>query len=346
MYRIACALILVGQLAPAVDLYETGFENFTPGADRIAGASASGGNGAIPGTDGWTGTHGGQDRSGILAESGHALPGVGNAAYLGGNTASILTGGSAIYVRKVFNYQPVAAGQEVVTLRVMAGIKDSTGLTRDNFEFLLYNNNALSGGSGAYPLAGIQFDNSQINSATLKPYQAVYRYGYDTATQSLRYVNTGVTFLYDTLQELELRINFRTNRWSAALDDVPLFSDLVFYAGPQSLNLGSLLVQCRPTLTFAPGSNYLLFDDLSVTAAGPLATAPPDLAYDPSSGAKLRWLQEAGYRYQVRFSDGLSAWQSAAAPAAADTTGYSGSWADPAARTARRRFYQVLRTAP
>ena len=347
MYRIACALCLVGQTASAVDLYETGLENFIPGADRIAGAPASGSKGAIPGTDGWTGSHAGQDRSGIMAESGHAIPGVGNAAYIGGNSASILSGGGTMYVRKAFNYQPVASGQEVVTVSVLAGIKDSTGLTRDNFEFIIYNYIVLNNGAiQSYPLAGIQFDNSQINPATLKPYQAVYRYSYDSATQSLRYSNTGVTFLYDTLQDLEMRINYRTNRWSASLEGVPLFTDLTFYAGPQALNLGSLVVQCRASVNFAPGTNYMLFDDLSVAANGPLATAPPDLSYQSTSGVQLRWLQEAGYRYQVRFSDGLSAWQVLQASAVAESTGYSGILADASAASARRRFYQVLRTAP
>ena len=38
-------------------------------------------------------------------------------------------------------------------------------------------------------------------------------------------------FLYDVLMELIVRINFRTNRWTATLDGVDIFSDEVFYSG-------------------------------------------------------------------------------------------------------------------
>ena len=290
----------------ALDLYSTDFSSFTSGADRIAGAPASGVTPAIPATDGWTGSHAGQDRSGILSEADHAIPGIGNAAYLGGTTAAILTGGAAMFVRKTFNYLPVTAGNEVVTIRVLAGIKDSSGLTRDNFEFLIYNNNSLGGGTaGAFPLAGIQFDNSRVNPQTASPYRAVYRYGYDAASQTVRYVDTGVTFVYDTLQELEIRINFRTNLWSAWIDTVPLFTDITCYLGPYARNLGSLVVQCRASTTFAPGSNYMLFDDLSIDAAPPAEVTTPELTFTTASGAMLSWYQEAGYKYEIKYSGTL-----------------------------------------
>ena len=335
--------------ARGVDLYGTDFSLFIPGADRIAGAPASGSTPIIPAMDGWTGTHAGQDRSGIIAEADHAISGIGNAAYLGGNTSPVLTGGAAMYVRKSYNYAPVATGNEIVTLRVLAGIKDSSGLTRDDFEFLIYNNNSLGGGAaGAWPLAGIQFDNSQINPQTFQPYQAVYRYGYDTTTQSLRYVNTGVTFIYDSLQELELRINFRTNLWSATLDTVPLFSDIPFYNGPYARNLGSLLVQCRATAALAPGGNYLLFDDLSVRAEPVAAALPPELTVTTGAGAALQWHQEAGYYYEIQYADVIGFWKAdlPGASGSAVNTGFTGRLTDSSAAGVPRRFYQLTRTPP
>ena len=343
VWLLATAFALSLSSTGAAELYGTDFASFTPGPDRIAGTSV------IPATEGWTGTHAGQDRSGILAEAEHAISGIGNAAYVGGNTSSLLTGGAAMFVRKTYNYAPVTAGNEIVTLRVLAGIKDSTGLTRDNFEFLIYNNNSLGGGAaGAFPLAGIQFDNSQINPQTARPYQAVYRYSYDNATQSLRYVNTGVTFVYDALQELELRINYRTNLWSATLDSVPLFSDLPFYQGSNARNLGSLLVQCRANSSFAPGSNYLLFDDLAVRAEPPAAALPPELTYTAGAGAALRWYQEAGYHYEIRYLDAPGLWKSdlVGAAATAAATGFSGSLLDATSAGLPRRFYQLIRTPP
>lgn len=332
----------------ALDLYSTDFSNFTFGADRIAGAPASGISPAIPATDGWTGSHAGQDRSGILSEADHAIPGIENAAYLGGNTGTILTGGAAMFVRKTFNFVPVTAGNEVVTIRVLAGIKNSSGLTRDNFEFLIYNNNSLGGGTaGAFPLAGIQFDNSRVNPLTASPYRAVYRYGYDTASQTVRYVDTGVTFVYDTLQELEIRINFRTNLWSAWIDTVPLFSDITCYLGPYARNLGSLVAQCRASTTFAPGSNYMLFDELSVDAAPPAEVTTPELTYVKESGAKLSWYQEAGYQYEIRYADDLTLWKTGlpGAIATASSTGFTGTLTDSDTGLSKR-FYKLIRTTP
>lgn len=349
MLRFATApwFLLLVSLAPAGTLYTTGFENFTPGPDRIAGAPALG----IPGTDGWTGSHPGQDRSGIYAEADHALPGVGNAAYIGGNTASILSGNATMFVRKALNVQPwspPATQEEVVTLRVLIGIKDSGMGMRDNFELVIYNNNTLSGGTGSWPIAGIQFDNSQLNPTTLRPWQNIYRYSYDPAVGGMRYLSTGATFLYDVLQALELRINYRTNRWSATLDSVPLFSDLTFYSGPQSLNLGSVLFRCQASSLFAPGSNYMLFDDLSISMDPLPAAAPPDLTYSPTAGAQLRWTQEAGYGYGLQWSENLTAWQfvSGSPSASPPTTGYTGTLTDPAALSRPRRFYRLRRTDP
>lgn len=335
----------------AVELYSTDFSNFTPGADRIAGAPASGSSPAIPATDGWTGSHAGQDRSGILAEADHAIPGIGNAAYLGGNPNPIFTGTASMFVRKSFNYNPVTAGNEVVTIRVLAGLKDSTGLTRDNFDFLIYNIPTSTGGGQpmSQALAGIQFDNSRINPQTSSPYKAVYRYGYDTASQSVKYVDTGVTFVYDTLQELEIRINFRTNLWSAWLDTVPLFSDITCYIGPYARNLGSLLVQCRATSTFAPGSNYLLFDDLSINADPPDAVTAPELAFTTAARARLTWYQEAGYRYEIKYANTLSGPWLTGLPGAISTagsTGFTGSLTDAAVSGVARRFYQLTRSPP
>lgn len=343
----ALCLLLFLRLAHATELYTTGFENFTPGADRIAGASAQG----IPATDGWTGSHAGQDRSGIMAEADHALPGIGNAAYIGGNTAPIASGGATLFVRKTLNSQPWAppgSKEEIVTIRTLVGIKDSTGGFRDNFEVVIYNNNALSGGSGAFPIAGIQFDNSQLNPATLRPWQNIYRYSYDTGAAQMRYVSTGATFVYDTLQALEIRINYRANRWSATLDSVPLFSDLTFYSGPQSLNLGSVLFRCQVTSLISPGGNYMLFDDLFISMESLPAPEPPDIVHSILTGSALRWAQEAGYGYELQWSEEMSLWQSVSGSPSASpvSTGYTGSLTDASSAGVAQRFYRLLRTDP
>ena len=349
MFRFPLFLWWAGTCASAVELYSTGFENFTPGPDRIAGVPASGTNPVIPATDGWTGSHAGQDRTGIFSEAEHAIPGIGHAAYFGGNTAPIFTGGPGIFVRKILNYDPLAQGTEVVTYRLRMGVQDSSGFNRDNFEFLLYTNNALGGGAaGSYPLGGIQFDNTQLNPASGKPWQEIYRYSYDTAPASMRYTSTGVTFLYGTLHDLEIRVNFRTNKWSAALDTVPLFSDLPFYNGPYARNVGSVLIQSKVSSALLPGNNYLLVDDLTITAEPLPAPGLPDLIWSRDEGVQLKWEQEAGYRYEVRSAADLGFWTKVSGGEAktATTTAFSGSFTDASSVGIPRRFYKIIRSWP
>ena len=327
------------------ELYYTGFDSFTPGFDTIVGK------------DGWTGSssHAGLKLSGVDAEATHGVAGIGNAAFIGGN-ATILgpTVSKTVNVRKAITIDPVALGEEVVLFRVNVGIKDSTpsaATRRDDFEFAFYNQSSQL-------LAFIQFDNSTIDPITTLPEQTIWRSSY--IGTSLTPVSTGAVFYYDLLMELVVRINYRTNRWSAVLDGVDIFTDEVFYGGPLTKNLGVVAAQMQIAATAvsvvtqergpAPGDNYMLFDDFAVRADPVPDPLIVDFTRNPLTGiTQLTWLTEALYKYQVQYTDDLNQpWKSdliGSLTTPADT-GISPVFIDATAFGKARRFYRVLRSLP
>ena len=331
--------------ASAGELYYTGFESFPVGNNTIAG------------TDGWTGSasHLTLNLSGVDSEADHLVAGIGNAGFIGGNSAVLTPGTSTtVNVRRAINVDPVALDQEILQFYVNCGISDSSpsgGATRrDNFEFAFYNQ------SGQL-LGFVQFDNSSINVTTGQPYQRILRSNY--TGNSFTKVSTGAIFFYNLLMQFGVRINFRTNRWTASLDGVELFSDEVFYSGPNTRNMGVMAVQMQIVSTAlyqgtgqmgpAPGNNYMLFDDFGLR----IDPLPPveilDFQRDPLNGAvRLRWLTEALYRYQVLYSDNLTTWNSdlPASTITASSTGQSPVFTDFTAAPRARRYYQLVRSLP
>jgi len=302
MFRaLLSALALLALPLPAGEIYYTGFENFPPGNDTIAG------------TDGWTGssTHTGRALSGIDAEADHLISGIGHAAAIGGNNTVLPpppTVSRTVNVRRAFNLDPVALGQEVAQFHVTLGIKDSTftGLAtrRDNFQFAFYN-------SSGHLLAFLQFDNTTLDTLTQAPAQKIWRSSYSGA--SLTKLDTGFTFFYDILMQLRVRINFRTNRWTASLDGLDLFTDQPFYTGPNPRNLGTIApemyihypVALNPA-TLTPGDNYMLFDDFALRLDPVPAPFFYSLTFNPAGAPQLTWLTEALYRYQLQYTDDLT----------------------------------------
>jgi hypothetical protein len=336
----AAVFCLLAAPAAAGERYYTDFESFAPGFDTLVGS------------DGWQGSsaHNGLRLSGIDAESMHGVIGLGNAAFLGGNTAIVpLAAGRTVNVRRNVGIDPSALGEEVVTFRCLVGIKDSTGNTigtrRDNFEFAIYN-------TSSQLLGSIQFDNSTLDTASGTPKRNIYRTQWNTALSRFDLVNTNAVFLHDTIQQLEIRINFLANRWSLSLDAIDIFDDLPFHTGPRIRNLGPIAAQLQivgTSLTGSPqpGDNYLLFDDWLVRTDPP-AIPQPAISRSAANGAvTLTFPQEAGYQYLVQFSPTLSDWQSSLPGAyfTASTTG-TGSFTDTTASGKPTRFYRITRSFP
>jgi|GEM_PF-307674 len=349
---VICASLLRITLS-AGELYYTGFENFPASSDpRVAGGLA--------GIDGWTGSsaHLTLNLAGTFTEAVHLISGIQNAAIIGGNDNTMPANASSTYrtvnVRKAINVDPVALGQEAVQFRVNFGIKDSTSSTfqtrRDNFEFAFYNQ--------AGQLIGfIQFDNSTIDNTTGAPTQAILRSNYNTTSSGWEKAPTGLVFYYQLLMELVVRINFRTNRWTATLDGLDIFADQVFYTGTNARNLGFVAAQMQIVNPAGapigsqlwPGNNYMLFDDFAVRIDPIPDVAVLDFTRNALTGAtSMTWWTEALYKYQVYYSDDLTQWKSdlAGSYLTAASTGTSPVFTDPSAAGKAKRFYRVVRTLP
>lgn len=320
------------QAAVAGEVYFTGFESppFVVGDDKIAG------------TDGWTGSHAGLKLHGILSESSHGVLQLGNAAVLGGNPQTAASTNKNVYVRRAVNLDPLALNQEVVTFRVACGLKDSAAaLRRDNFEFLIYNAN-----STPQLLGGIQFDNTTLDTTTLKPRRLLYRLSWNGT--AFQYLNTGSTFFPETMEALEYRINFRTNRWSASLGGVPLFEDVTFYTGTAAKTLGSVVVQMKVTNTnplnnyLMPGDNYLLFDGYSLRTDA--VTTGVEVNRSGNGQPVITWNEEAGYSYILQRSDNLTTWTNVVSRSAVSTGDFSHT--DTNTPVPARRYYRVKRSYP
>ncbi len=326
---------VLGMSLPRLDAgeaYYTGFENFVAGDDKIVG------------TESWTGTYNGSRLHGVLSEAQHGVIGIGNAAIIGGfgNALTRTSSGNSVYVRRQLGLDPVALNQEVVTFSIVFGIKDSTTMLRDNFEFLIYNqSNAL--------LGGIQMDNTTLDLATGKPRRLIYRLGWNSATNTFQYFLTSFNFLPETMETLTFRINFKTNLWTVSLSDLAIFQDLAFYTGTATKNLGSAMVKMAvkttTSTTISPGDNYMLFDDYRVSTDA-LDTGLA-LTKTSTGAANLVWNQEAAYRYQLEYSDDFSLWKTDLPGSyRAATLTQSTTFNDPTIIIPQKRFYRIKRTYP
>jgi hypothetical protein len=334
------ALMAVQVPALAGEAYATGFDSppFSVGADTIRG------------TDGWVGQSSliGKALSGTMSEAQHGVVGIGNAAYLGGNSARV-SGVSYNWVqlRRPVNIDPVALDQEIATFSVVFGIKDSSAASsyrRDNFEFQIWNN------SGQL-LAGIQFDNSTIDSLTGLPQRSIYlSYWTGRGSTGFENTNTGYTFLPETLELLDFRINFRTNRWTVLLGDTPLFKDLAFYNGPNTRTLGFVMAQMEVRNTYPsssdiyPGDNYMLFDDYKVRTDP--VTVSLASSWTDTGAFKLVWNEEYGHQYRLQYSSDCANWLDFTPTIHTATATSDYSYTDTTTPRPAMRFFRVRRNNP
>ena len=205
-------------------------------------------------------------------------------------------------VRRI-SYDPAEQGNPLISFALLFGIEDSTAETnfrRDDFFVTFYNE------PGA-PLASIRISNTDTD------YGFWYRNG---SPQSPGYeeIDTGLDFVQGELYELTGLIDFSSNRWSAEIDGLPLFSDAEFNGTNRSLSLGFIGIEWQ-IAQGSPGTygdNFMLLSDLRLET---LEDSPPPVSIDSvkllaTGEVQLSWLASPGYTYTVEYSDDLVSWQS------------------------------------
>jgi len=144
------------------------------------------------------------------------------------------------------NYTPTT-NAPIVKFSTSLAVIDSSNGRYDDFEWAVFNS------AGAL-LFTIDFDN-----ASNKIYYLL------NGTNS-QYIDTGATFANGTTYQLQVTMNYSQNTWSATLNGNAIVTNQPISLTAQTLNFGdadAVWVYGRPS---APGNNYLLFGNYSVTA--------------------------------------------------------------------------------
>jgi hypothetical protein len=298
--------------ATAASLYSTEFEEFKTGPDRWAG------------TNGWVASSVGYGVHGI--DDG-MIPALGKTAFLGGS----MPANRLVTVAHPHNINPVAAGTPIIAFETLMGIEDSTNGKRDSFFFSFYNR-------AGDLLASIRFSNQDAT-------YGVWRY--DGTTQ----VDTGLDFYRGELHLLYAEADFSSNRWSADLDGIPLFTNALFNATGRTLDLGFIAAEWQISASSVSGygDNWMLVADWYVTAI-PLGETPFRVksvaAGCCGTGFSLSWLGEVGFDYQVEASSNLETWSGELPGSLFTNLAATGSltFGDPIVPTTLHRYYRVRRS--
>lgn len=324
---IAASSILAIHAGAGV-LYETDFENFTPGADMLAG------------TDGWVSTLNGQSLHGI---DDNIISGLGNSAYLGffPPTFPPQSQTRTVSIFRPLNFDPVGGGKPLVEFEALIGIADSQddpetnfineSLFEDRFLISVYNTDFAL-------LASIIYDNRSNT-------YGLYR---NNGGQS---IDTSFEFIIEEPQFLFFSIDFENNTWSASLDGVPIFTDAIFNNTGLNRDLGTIAAEWNLTSRANPGDNWMLIDDWYVAAksrAMPTLTEPFTISKverTADNKVELTYPADQGCTYHVEYSTDLKTWTELPdSPVSASESDPVAKHTD-AAPTDQDRYYRILREA-
>lgn len=264
------------QLAIAqTTVYSTGFERSEGYDPEIT----------LIGQGGWVGY--GTGGNGILT---NFLEGLGQQAYIG-YTPPEDTNSNFFSVFRPVNVAPIPAGHPVIKFSVIMQIVDSSTPTapRDDFRWSVYNTNGMR-------LFSLDFDNHALAVSYLLDNDAGF-------VEIGPFDNFGY---YD----LAIYMNFARNLWSATLNDVPIVTAQPITTQNAPLNLGDIDAVWSLRDPAAPGDNYLLFDEYTVTIEP--GTAIPSrvefLGFDSSRQSQIRLYGEPGLAYRLETSSDFKVW--------------------------------------
>jgi hypothetical protein len=213
----------------------------------------------LVGQNSWAGN--GSGGNGIVSDF---FPGQGQQAYVGFSPPGGTDDQLVVWPTNQFN--PVAIGLPLVKFTVQMQIADSSNGDYDFFQWRVYNRQGKR-------LFIVDFDN----------YLTSINYRLDGTNG---YVDTGIFFAPDMTYTLLITMNFASNRWSAALDNTLIVTNLPITTTNATLSYGDVDAVWLLYATNAPGDNYLLFDNYRVTAES--------LAVVPVPPAQLEFLGRTG----------------------------------------------------
>ncbi|MCB1127703.1 MAG: hypothetical protein KDM81_14515 [Verrucomicrobiae bacterium] len=171
-------------------------------------------------------------------------------------------------------------------------VVDSTNGQYDDFRWSVYNRDG-------HRLLTVDFDNSSLTINFARE-------------DSADFTPTGFEFRNDVLYWLEILVNFGRNSWMARLNGTVIVDSQPLVAGEGALNLGDVDPVWAIREPGAPGDNYLLFDEYSVSLE-PGRTIPPSielLGVNAQGEFELYLHGERGLTYSIEVSGDLREWLS------------------------------------
>ena len=243
--------------------------------------------------------------------------GQGQQAYVG--YAAPSPGYSNLYVYPRVDF-PSTIGQATnLHFSVDMAVMDSTNDQFDDFHWAVFN-------AQGRMLAGLDFDNFATN----------INYFHDGTN---RWVATGKSFAPNAQYRLTVDLDFPHNRWSARLGSIPLVSRQPITTAGATLALADLDAAQVVYDPAAPGDNYLVFDNYTLTAQYPFPASPRLRFLGRTNGAPALRLQgEDGWRFALDATTNLANW---AGVTTNSPSGGAFDYVDTAGKSLPRRFYRA-----
>ena len=241
LFTLVVASLLSLQIAPTLavttNVYSTQFEA-TQGYNI---------NLNLEGQAGWLGS--GSGGNGLIT---NAIPGQGQSAYIGFDAPN--PADDSLVIWKPINFNAVAAGYPVVKFSTQMWIEDSTNSFYDIFRWSIYNTQGDR-------LFSLDFDNDFLDISYLLD-----------GTNNIQFTTN--QFVNATTYTLMVTMDFASNRWSASFNGAIIATNQFITTTNAPLNLGDVdavwLVN-QISSTNAPGDNYMIFDNYTITAEMPPA---------------------------------------------------------------------------
>ena len=241
LFTLVVASLLSLQIAPTLavttNVYSTQFET-TQGYNI---------NLNLEGQAGWLGS--GTGGNGLIT---NAISGQGQSAYIGFDAPN--PADDSLVIWKPINFNAVAAGYPVVKFFTQMRIEDSTNSFYDIFRWSIYNTQGDR-------LFSLDFDNDFLDISYLLD-----------GTNNIQFTTN--QFVNATTYTLMVTMDFASNRWSASFNGAIIATNQFITTTNAPLNLGDVdavwLVN-QISGTNAPGDNYMIFDNYTITAEMPPA---------------------------------------------------------------------------
>ena len=225
---------------------------------------------------------------------------------------------TGLNVWRPLDFSPLGAAKPLVKFRVTIAIIDSQNGFYDCFRWSVYSTNRQR-------LFTLDFDNLDLSVNYL-------------LENSTTFISTGRRFPNDETMELEVEMDFTANRWHASLSGLSLVTNQPITQANVPLHLGSIDAVWVHGVPSAPGDNYMLFDNYSVTAqAPPVKPLLLPLGF-VTAQFLLRVEGENDGNYAVETSTNLSQWTAIGTNRA---TGGSFLFLDSGASSHPHRFYRA-----